>query len=395
MVMLKKRNLLFLIIVALLVGVLSSGVVFYFVSTEVANNSISVTKNEYEKLVEVNKKYAKLEDLYKYVSDNYYVPVKDEDLEVGIYKGLLYGTGDPYSNYLTAEEYDEMMISTSGEYDGIGVTIAGGTDGYITIVAPMDGGPAYDAGIKAGDKIISIDGKKYDSGALDDAAVAMRGKSGTKVKLIVSRDSKSLTFDLVRTKIIRETVTSKMLDNNIGLIRISAFEENTAKDFETELRQMEIDGVKGLVIDLRNNGGGLVQSGTKIADLLLPSGTISYTEDRKGKRETFKSDASYTDLPYVVLINGGTASTSEIVSAAIKDHKTGKLIGTKTFGKGIIQSVNQLDDGDAIKLTIMQYFSPDGNVIDKVGIKPDIEVELTGDDKVDEQLERALKVLNP
>lgn len=396
MLMLKKRNFLFLIIVATLVGALISGSAVYFSMDAVKDNSVVVSKKEYENMKAFSSKYGKLEALWQYVSNKYYIPVENQSLEEGVYKGLLRGLGDPYSSYLTAKEYDQMMINTTGEYEGIGITIAGGEDGYVTVVAPMDGSPAYDAGIKSGDKIVMIDGKTFDNSNLNDAAEALRGPSGTTVKVSIAREGKPLNFSVIRSKIILETVTSKVLANNMGYIRISAFEENTSKDFEKELRDLELKQVKGLVIDLRDNGGGLVQVGAEIADMLLPSGLITYTEDREGSRHDFKSDASATKLPYVVLINGGTASTSEIVAAAIKDHESGTLVGTTTFGKGIIQTLEQLENGDAIKLTVMQYFSPKGNIIHEKGIEPNLvveDIEENENPEKDIQLEKALELL--
>ncbi len=244
-----------------------------------------------------------------------------------------------------------------------------------------------------GDKIISVEGEVYDGSSIDQAAAAMRGKPGTKVDLVVIRGQKELQFTITRANIIMQTVRSEVLDGNIGYIRISSFEEKTADDFKQHLRNMELKGVQGLILDLRDNGGGLVEVSIEVADALLDEGTVTYTEDRQGNKEYYKSKPGKTGLPYIVLVNGGTASASEIVTGAIKDHNSGKIIGTTTYGKGIIQSIEQLSNGDAVKLTIMQYFSPDGNVIHKVGIKPDIEVEELVDDEVDQQLEKAKELL--
>ena len=278
------------------------------------------------------------------------------------------------------------MISTTGEYQGIGVTIAPDDRGLINVVSPIDGSPAEKAGIKSGDKIISVGDQVYDGSSIDQAAAAMRGKPGTKVDLIIIRGQQELKFTITRANIIMHTVRSEVLEGDIGYIRISSFEEKTARDFKEHLRNLELKGVKGFILDLRDNGGGLVEVSIEVADALLEEGIVTYTEDRKGKKEYYKSKPGRTNLPYVVLVNGGTASASEIVTGAIKDHKGGVVVGTTTYGKGIIQSIEQLSNGDAIKLTIMQYFSPDGNIIHKVGIKPDIEVEDLADDDLDQQL---------
>ena len=392
MFMMKKRNFIFVIVISVLVGALAMGGAIYFVGYA-SGGYMAVTKAEYQNYKMMKDKYSKLAELEQYIQKKYYVPVDEKKLMEGMYKGLFWGIGDPYSAYLTEEEYKEIMISTTGEYQGIGVTIAPDDKGLINVVSPIDGSPADKAGIKSGDKIISVSGKTYDSSSIDQAVAAMRGKPGSKIDLVVLRGEDELDFNITRANIVMQSVRSEVMDGNIGYIRISSFEEKTAEDFKQQLRDLELKGVKGLVIDLRDNGGGLVESSVDIADMLLGEGVVTYTEDRQKNKEYYKSTAGATNLPYVVLVNGGTASASEILTAAIKDHKAGKIVGTTTYGKGIIQSVEQLSSGDAVKMTIMQYFSPDGNVIHKVGIKPDFEVEALADDQTDRQLEKAIELL--
>jgi len=388
----KKRNFIFVIVVSALIGAMAMGGAIYFVGYA-SGGYMAVTKEEYSNYKMMKDKYGKLAQLEQYIQDKYYVPVDENKLMEGAYKGLFWGIGDPYSAYLTKDEYDEIMISTTGEYQGIGVTIAPDDKDLINVVSPIDGSPAEKAGIQSGDKIISVGGKTYDGSSIDQAVAAMRGKPGTKVDLIVLRGEEELEFSIIRANIVMQSVRSKVMDDNLGYIRISSFEEKTAEDFKQQLRDLEVKGVKGFVLDLRDNGGGLVDSSVQIADMLLEEGVVTYTEDRQGNKEYYKSKAGATNLPYVVLVNGGTASASEILTAAIKDHKAGQIVGTTTYGKGIIQSVEQLTNGDAIKLTIMQYFSPDGNVIHTVGIKPDIEVEQLAPDETDKQLEKAIELL--
>lgn len=393
MFMIKKRNLIFIVIVAMLVGALATGGAIYFVGAA-SGGYVPITKAEYNNYKTMKDQYGKLTELKDYIQKNYYKPVKEEDLKTGMYKGLFWGIGDPYSSYLTEEEYNEIMISTTGEYQGIGVTIAPDETGLINVVSPIDDSPAEKAGIQSGDKITSVEGKNYNGGTIDAAVAAMRGKPGTTVKLTILRNSKPMEFEITRANIVMQTVKSEILDGNIGYIRISSFEEKTADDFKQHLRNLELKGVKGFVLDLRDNGGGLVNVSVDVADTLLDEGVVTYTENRKGEREYYKSKAGKTSLPYVVLVNGGTASASEIITGAIKDHKGGKIVGTTTYGKGIIQSVEKLPNGDAVKLTIMQYFSPNGNVIHEVGVKPDFVVEALADDKTDKQLEKAVELLN-
>ena len=392
MFMMKKRNLIFIIVIAVLVGALATGGAIFLVGYA-SGGYMAVTNDEYNNYKVMKEKYGKLAELEQYIQDKYYVPVDEDKLTEGMYKGLFWGIGDPYSAYLTEEEYNDIMISTTGEYQGIGVTIAPDDTGLINVVSPIDGSPAEAEGIKSGDKIISVGSKTYDAASIDQAVAAMRGKPGTKVDLVILRGGNELKFSITRANIVMQSVRSEVLDGNIGYIRISSFEEKTAEDFKQQLRDMELKQVKGLLIDLRDNGGGLVDSSIEIADMLLDEGIVTYTEDRKGNKDYYKSATGRTELPYAVLVNGGTASASEILTGAIKDHKAGKIVGTTTYGKGIIQSVEQLSNGDAVKLTIMQYFSPDGNVIHKVGIKPDVEVEALAEDTTDKQLEKAMELL--
>lgn len=392
MFMMKKRSVIFVIVISVLVGALLTGGAIFFVGYA-SGGFVAITNEEYDNYRILKEKYGKLAELEKYIQERYYVPVDEAKLTEGIYKGLFWGIGDPYSAYLTEDEYKNIMISTTGEYQGIGVTIAPDDMGLINVVSPIDGSPAEKAGIKTGDKIISVGGEVYDGSSIDQAVAAMRGKPGTKVDLIVLRGDNELEFSIVRANIVMQSVRSEMLEGNIGYIRISSFEEKTAEDFSEQLRDMELKQVKGLVLDLRDNGGGLVDTSIKVADMLLDEGVVTYTEDRGGSKEYYRSATGKTDLPYVVLVNEGTASASEILTAAIKDYKSGTIVGTTTYGKGIIQSVEQLSTGDAVKLTVMQYFSPDGNIIHKVGIDPDVEVEALDTDETDRQLEAAIGLL--
>lgn len=353
--------------------------------------SIQVSVAEYENLVYMNEKYAKLEKLYQTVDTNYYTEVDQKALEVGMYKGLFSGLNDVYSAYMTKEEYEAWKASALGEFEGIGITFAQDDSGEFVILNTIEGSPAQKAGLTAGDIIIKVDGKGFTD--LETMGTAIRGDAGSKVEVTYQRSDKEYTISLIRAKIITESVSSELRDDKIGYIKITGFEDKTSEDFTAALRDLEVRGAKGLIIDLRNNGGGLVDEGVQIADMLMGKGTITYLQDRNGKKEYYSSDAQRTDLPYVILVNDGTASTSEIVAAAIKDSDDGQLVGITTFGKGIVQSTSQLPDGDAIKLTIKQYFSPLGTTIHKIGVTPDFVVKDNPDLEGDEQLNKALALL--
>ena len=356
---------------------------------------VDLSAEEFYTLAQFNQKYAKLEQLSNFVEENFYKEVIPEDLMTGMYRGLFYGLDDMYSYYMTADEYDALNVSMSSEFQGIGITFSYNEEYKLVIISTIDESPAEKAGLMPGDIILMVDDIPYTAADMDTAGAHMRGTPGTKVKLTISRDGETREFVIIRATIVKHSIKTEMLDNNIAYVRISSFEDNTGEEFQNELRALEMKGVNGMVIDVRNNGGGVVKAGEKVADLLLPECTIVYLVDNQGNKRSSNSDRNATGIPYVLLINGGTASTSEILAAAIKDNNGGKLVGTKTFGKGVVQSVIQLDDGsgDAIKLTTSQYLSPAGNVIHQKGIEPDYTVELIEDDERDYQLERAVKLL--
>lgn len=391
-IMMKKRLLACIIVLSFLLGVAGGVTASYFAVTS-GGEYVSVEKDTFNHLMTVYEKYGKLDLLYNSLKANYYQEVSDEDLMNGIYKGLFESTGDPYTMYLTSEEYENLINQSTGEFYGIGITFTATEEGDLIIISTIEGSPAERAGLKTGDIIVAVDGVRYTASELDEAGNAMRGELNTKVTVTYRRGDEEHDITIIRKKITTQSVYSEVLDDNIGYIRITTFDLSTGDDFEKELRSMEVKGVNGLIIDLRNNGGGIVDSGTKIADLLLPEGTIIYLEDKAGERVYYNSDSSCTSLPYVLLVNGGTASTSEILAVAVKENGGGKLVGTQTFGKGIVQSVNALTDGTGMRTTVQQYFSPKGNVIQGKGVTPDYIVELPLDSNADLQLEKAIELI--
>lgn len=385
----KKQNFVILLIIVFLLGGAAAMGGVLMIEHGIAGGTVKVSKNEYQHYQQMENRYGKLDQLYNQIQESFYKQPDEEDLKTGMYKGLVAGLGDPYSAYMTKEEYQSWSDSTLGEFDGIGVTFSTNKDGEYVVINTIPDTPAEKAGLKTGDILLAVDGKTYST--METLSAAMKGKAGTKVTITYARNGKEHDVTMKRDTIINVTVESKMLEDQIGYIRISAFEEHTAEDFIDELEKMEKKQVEGLVIDLRANGGGLVESGFQIADRLLGKGTITYLEDQKGKKQYIKSDADATKLPYVLLVDENTASTSEILAAAVKDNSDNPLVGNTTFGKGIVQSSGGLEDGSALKITTMQYFSPKGSVINGKGVKPDYKIKNSG--KEDRQLQKAVDLL--
>ena len=347
----------------------------------------------------------------KAVIDKYFLfDVDERKLEDGVYKGLFKGLNDPYSEYLTKEEFDSFKQSTSGEYKGIGIFITVTEDNLIQVVSPIKDSPAFKAGIKPDDIIYSVNGKVYPGDKLNEATAIMKGKDGDEVKLVIKRKNStgaydSIDMDLKVEKIKLLTVESKVIDD-LGYLHISQFGEHTYKEFTENYEELKSQNVKGIIIDLRNNPGGLKDSCVKIADYLLPEGPIVKTVDKNKKEEVDMSDAKEENIPMVVLINGGSASASEILSGAIKDYKKATIVGVNSYGKGIVQTIAPaksfgIDDNGAIKLTVQEYFTPKDNKIHGIGVKPDIEVKLPDDVinfgpdfiDTDTQLQKAIEIL--
>jgi carboxyl-terminal processing protease len=370
------------VVVGMLVGaMLTMGIVYFSLNVfrkriiEEVQKQYTVSEEGEQSLSEIE---TKLENLQGYI-DQYYL--FDEDYEAvadSVYKGLVNGLGDKYSAYYTAEEYASLMESTSGSYCGIGATVQKDPDtGYIRVVSMFEGSGALEQGVEPDDLITRIAGEDTADMDISTAAAKMKGEENTTVEVEIYRTStgETLNFTITRRQIDIDTVAGEMLDDQIGYIVISEFDGVTAKQFESILNDLMDQGMKGLVVDLRDNPGGLLTSVNDILDLLLPEGTIVYTEDKYGSRETYTSDASWNDVPMAVLVNGNSASASEIFAGAVKDYERATLVGTQTFGKGIVQTIRQLSDGSAIKLTIARYYTPNGVCIHGEGITPDIVLE--------------------
>lgn len=343
----------------------------------------------------------KIKELLAQIDYYYYEDIDKKALTNGLYKGLFEGIGDPYSVYYTKEEYDSMMVSTSGTYYGIGAVLSQDAKSkQVSILHVYEGSPAEKAGLEDGDIIVKVEDINAIEKELSELVTYIRGDQGTSVHMQIIREGndKELKFDVERDKVEVPTVSSEMLEDGIGYIAITEFAKPTEEQFMEAVESLQKQGMKGMIVDLRNNPGGYLNAVTQILDNILPEGIVVYTEDKHGNRQNYNSDEEHQlNYPMAVLINENSASASEIFAGAIKDYKYGTLVGTKTFGKGIVQSVRQLSDGSAVKLTTAKYYTPKGNYIHEVGIEPDIEVELEeGMEKEaisDNQLEKALEVL--
>lgn len=346
----------------------------------------------------------KIEELLAYI-DLYYNDEYDaDDVRNAIYKGTLSGLGDPYSVYYTVDDYKDLQITTSGNYYGIGAALAQNANTMeVTVSKVYEGTPAEKAGLMDGDQILKVDDIEATSKELSELVKNIRGEEGTTVHLQVYREStkETLEMDVERANVDLPSVSYEMLGDGIGYIQISEFQKNTAEQFKAAVKDLQSQDMKSMIVDVRSNPGGLISSVVDILDQILPEGTVVYTEDKYGKREDYTSDSKCLDLPIAVLVNENSASASEIFAGAIKDYNYGTLIGKKTFGKGIVQTVYPLEDGDAIKITTAKYYTPKGNYIHKVGIEPDIEVEYNYsgpkdkkyDKQYDNQLQKAVEVL--
>ena len=347
----------------------------------------------------------KINELSAYAKLYYYNDMDTQEVQDSMYKGMIEGLGDRYSVYYNEEDFTELQVSTTGQYFGIG---AGLTQDMKTMIVTINkvyaGTPSEAAGLKKDDVIVSVDGIDGTSMEVSELVKHIRGEEGTTVQIEVFRPSTEeyLTFDVERADITLPSVEYQMMDNRIGYIWIDSFETETAHQFEAAVADLEAQGMKGLILDVRYNPGGMVSSVVQIADDILPEGMIVYTEDKAGNREEYKSSGeSYMDIPLAVLINEDSASAAEILAGAIKDYDYGTLIGTTTFGKGIVQTIFPLSDGDALKLTTAKYFTPSGNYIHEVGITPDIELEYEYlnpegeeyEERYDNQILKAIEVL--
>ncbi len=394
----KIYKIIMLIFVTALVTALITSVVVY--NYAINGNSMKITSSS--TATDLEKSIAK----FKKIIDEYYLgDVDEEKLKEGALKGYIEAIGDEYTEYYTKEEMDSFEEDTLGNFTGIGIYMVKDTENnVIKVLTPIDGTPAYNAGIQPGDIISKVDGVEYTGEQMTEAANKIKGEVGTTVKLGIIRGTENLELEIKRENIKINHVEGKTLDNNIGYLKLSTFDEGCADEFKQKYDELNANkNIKALVVDLRNNGGGLVEEALNIADYFTDKDSkLLITVDKKEKEEIRKAKQSkYINVPVVVLINENTASASEILAGALRDNGIAKIVGTKSYGKGVIQEVLTLQDGTGIKITTNEYFTPNKTKINKVGIEPDETVNLpetvknvlTVEEKDDTQLQKAEEIL--
>lgn len=368
----------------------------YFLNNPI-NANVSATST--------SKKIAGNLEKYREIIDKYYLGEVDENkLEEGAIKGYIEGLGDPYTEYISKEDMEDYLNDTMGNFVGIGIYMVKNTTyDKIQVLSTIKDGPAEKAGIQAGDLIVSVDGITYTASDMTTAANNIKGEAGTKVNVEIQRENQIIKYELTREKVKVNPVEGKVLENNIGYIQFSSFDETTAEDFKNKFEELNKKGIKSLIIDLRNNGGGIVDQALEIADYITDKDSVLLYEVDKTNKETVKKAQNdpIINMPIVILTNENTASASEILAGALKDLGKAKTVGTTTYGKGVIQQILRLSDGSGLKITIEEYQTPNRNKINKVGIESDEKVELPDTvtnifnvkENEDTQLQKAIEML--
>ena len=363
------RGFLMGMVCMLLIGGISLGIYQYADASERNQGAVTDAFVEKAKLIEET------------VKDNYTGEIDDQDMEEYMYKGLMASLGDPYSAYYTSEEYEELNAETTGSYQGIGVVMQQDADtGEVKVLRCYEGGPGAEAGLLPEDVLIQVNGENVAGMELSEVVDLVKSSEGGTASLIISREGESdyLEINVPLEEVNIPVVEYEMLEDNIGYISIYEFTGQAVSQYEEAFEELQSQGMKRMIIDVRNNPGGLLTSVCDLLEDMLPEGLMVYTEDKDGKRQEYTCDGeNELEMPLVVLVNGNSASASEIFAGAIQDYGTGTIVGTTTFGKGVVQSLIPFTDGSAIKTTTAKYYTPSGRCIHGTGIEPDVEVELT------------------
>ena len=373
-----KRNhvIASILVVALLTAVCASACASSMLPMFKQKGEVTISREEYNRL----RQYEKLDMLMQLIQMYYYDDVDPAEMLDSAAIGLVAGVGDVYSMYYTKEDMEAFTEETEGEYAGIGCQLlADPTDQLITVTRVFKGSPAEEVGMRTGDKIVYVNDVYYSAYEMDAAVDVMRGTPGESVKVTVMRGLETIDFDITRKVVNINYVEHQILDGNIGYVMVFDFLGDAVEGFAKALESFKTAGVKGMIIDLRNNGGGLLDASVDMADMILPEGTVVSMRDKYDSEETFTIDNEYYDVPMVVLVNEYSASASEILAGAIRDYGEGTLVGTTTFGKGVVQSVVDFPDGSGLKVTTARYFTPSGECIHEVGIAPHVTIELDED----------------
>lgn len=385
-------------VLKIIIAIILTAIITYFCT-------INFTLNSYLNGADITYLTTKLVLIKNKLEDTYIYDMDSEKMIESSIKGYVNGIGDKYTEYLTKEDMKELLETTSGSFVGIGVYMVNNTaDNTIVIVGVIDGSVAQSVGLQVGDIISKVNDIEYKGEQLDEVSESIKGEEGSEVKITVIRNSETLDFNIKRSSVKIKSVNSKMLDDNIGYIQIASFNDGTADEFKSAYNEIKDSVKKGLVIDLRNNGGGVVDESLKIAETMVEKGkTLLITADKNKNEKVDKSKENpIINVPVILLINNYTASASEILAGTLKENCGYKIVGIQSYGKGVIQSIYSFKDGTGLKVTMEEYFTPNHNVINKVGISPDIEVDLDDEWKNisnvpyenDLQLQRAVEELN-
>ena len=387
-----KVVMLILITAIVTFMITSIGMYNYFVKTNQGRIAVveSIEKNgdDYSML------NAKLQIVKDYLNDNYIGELNLDQMIEGAIKGYVEGVGDDYTEYLSKDEYEELIVNVTGDFVGIGVYIYKDQDGNLIVLAPMENSPSEEAGIEAGDRILAIDGENCNEMDINVASSKIKGEAGSTVELEIQRGTETLKKTVTRRTVEISDSASKILDGNIGYIVLSTFDTDCSKKIKKYMEEFQSKGINSVILDLRNNAGGVVEEAVKISELFIDKGNTVLRSYNKTEKETIikSSSGKYKDINLVVLVNDYSASASEIVTAALKDNKAATIVGIRTYGKGVMQEIQPLFDG-AIKITIEEFKTPNGDKINKVGIKPDVEIEIDKDSNEDLQLQKAIEIL--
>ena len=392
------KIVMMVILVAFITFLVTSIGMYQYFTNDGFGKSIVAKSKENEEIVETLNNYRRIIDKY------YLGEIDEEELKEGAISGYIKGLGDEYTEYISKEDMEDYMADTVGNFVGVGIYMVQDTEANkIMVLSPIKGSPAEKAGIQPGDYIISVDGVSYTGEQMTEASNNIKGEEGSKVKIQILRDNETLDFELTRENIKVNPVEGEVLEKNIGYIAFSSFDDGTAEEFKNKFQELEKQGIKSLIIDLRNNGGGIVDEALSIANYILDKDSVILYEVDKNNNETVEktTDDPIINIPIVVLTNGNTASSSEILAGALKDHKKATIVGEKTYGKGVIQQLLTLPDGSGLKITSEKYLTPNRTEINKIGIEPDEKVELPEsvtsvlnvERNEDTQLQKAIEIL--